>query len=280
VQLTDGRRLCVRHWAGTDRRAVVFLHGLLDSSEGWSPLCERLSCTRIAVDLPGFGHSDPPTRGSIAGYARDVSEALAALGAERFTLVGHSLGGAVATALAELMPAKVTGLLLLAPAGFGQIRLAEAVSLPGVRGLVQAALPFALSSRAAVSAAYRTMVTNGERPDPELVARVTSRGGRLVPGAREGIRAVVEAGRSPHAFHRRRVAYPGPVYVVWGDQDRLVPPSHRGGVKAAFPHALTELWPGMGHHPLRERLDDLLTLIARAGRDEFAPRAALLGHAA
>jgi pimeloyl-ACP methyl ester carboxylesterase len=229
-----------------------------------------MSCTRIAVDLPGFGFSDPPPRGSIAGYARDVADALDAIGAKRFTLVGHSLGGAVATALAELMPERVTGLVLLAPAGFGRIHLAEAVSLPGVRTIVQATLPFALSSRTAVAAAYRMMVTNGEPPEPGLVDRVTRRGGSLVDGAREGTRAVVDAGRAKGAFHRRRVRFDGPVFAVWGDRDRLVPLSHRDGVRAAFPQARIDVWPGMGHHPLRERFDDLLALITRAGDRQLA----------
>src|SRR5947209_455733 len=205
LRLRDGRRLCVRRWVGPRPPALVLLHGLLDSSEGWASLCERMSCTRIAIDLPGFGYSDAPSRGSIAGYAQDVADALAALRIDRFTLAGHSLGGAVATALAELVPEKVAGLVLLAPAGFGRIHLAEAVSMPGVRSVVQAGLPFALSSRTAVTLAYLAMVTNGRRPDPELVARVTGRGGRLIPGAREGIRAVVEAGRSERAFPLRRV---------------------------------------------------------------------------
>jgi pimeloyl-ACP methyl ester carboxylesterase len=268
LQLSDGRSLCARRWPGPGERTFVLLHGLLDSSEGWRSLCERLPGTRIAVDLAGFGHSEPPTCGSIAGYARDVAEALATLGAKRFTLVGHSLGGAVATALAELMPDAVTGLVLLAPAGFGQIRLAEAVSLPLVRNFVQAGLPFALSSTTAVTAAYQLMVTNGQRPERELVERVTGRGAKLVEGAREGTRAVVDAGRGKAAFHRRRVRFDGPVYAVWGDRDRLVPLSHRRGVKAAFPHAHIDVWEDMGHHPLRERFDDLLALIARASGNE------------
>lgn len=272
--LGDGRRLCVRRWPGPKETTLVLLHGMLDSSEGFGPLCERLTGTRIAVDLPGFGYSDPPARGSVAGYARDVAEAVAALDVHRFTLIGHSLGGAVATALAELMPDAVTGLVLLAPAGFGPVRLAEAVSLPLVRNLVQASLPFALSSKAAVSAAYRLMVTNSQQPERELVERVTGRGARLVAGAREGTRAVVDAGRDKAAFHRRRVRFDGPVYAVWGDRDRLVPPSHLRGVEAAFPHAHVDVWEDMGHHPLRERFDDLLALIARAAGDE-PPRLAL-----
>src|SRR3979411_1237199 len=93
LALRDGRALCVRRWPGGGEEPLVLLHGLLDSSEGWSQLSQRLS--GIAFDLPGFGHSDPPSRGSIAGYARDVAEGLDMLGVNRMTLVGHSLGGAI-----------------------------------------------------------------------------------------------------------------------------------------------------------------------------------------
>jgi pimeloyl-ACP methyl ester carboxylesterase len=241
----------------------VLLHGLLDSSEGWNHLAE-LQCERIAFDLPGFGHSDPPVRGSLAGYARDIAEGLQMLGVERFNLVGHSLGGGVGAALAEMMPDRVGALVLLAPVGFGRIPIAEAVSLPGVRSLVQTALPLALSSRLAVTAAYTAMVTNGLLPEPEVVDRVTDRGGRLVAGAREGTRAVADAGRSPEAFHRRRIAYDGPVYAIWGNDDRLVPASHRKGVRAALPQAHVDVWGGMGHHPIRERFEELIATIDRA----------------
>jgi pimeloyl-ACP methyl ester carboxylesterase len=264
LRLSDGRVLCARHWPGAKGETLVLLHGLLDSSEGWSRLCERIPAEVVAFDLPGFGYSDAPSQGSIDGYARDVAEGLALLGVERFTLVGHSLGGAVAVALAEMLPTKVSALVLLAPAGFGRIHLAEAVSVPGLRNLVQAALPFALSSRLAVTASYLTMVTSGRAPDPALVDRVTSRGSLLVDGAREGTRAVVEAGRSADAFHRRRVRFDGPVFAVWGDRDRLVSASHRSGVLTAFPKASIDVWQGMGHHPIRERFDDLLDVVERA----------------
>ena len=233
--LADGRRLSVRRWPGQGD-PVVILHGLLDSSEGWTCLCERLSIPALAFDLPGFGHSDP-SPGSITGYAHDVAEGLALLGVERFALVGHSLGGAVAAAVAELMPSQVSS-LCSAPAGFGRIQLAEAASIPGLRNVLQATLPLVLSSRFAVTAAFRTVVTNGSRPDRDVVERVISHGDQLVEGAREGTRAVVHAGRHQDAFHRRRVGYEGPVLAVWGDRDRLVPVSHRHGVKTAFPQAL------------------------------------------
>ena len=196
-----GRALGVRRWPGTSDGTLVILHGLLDSSEGWSPLAAGVTCSVVAFDLPGFGRSDVPERGSVSGYARDVAEGLGLLGIDRFTLVGHSLGGAVAAALAELVPDRVAALVLLAPAGFGRIGLAEAVLLPGLRSIpVQAGLPWALSNPVAITAGYLTMVTNGRLPDREVVQRATSRAAGLVGGAREGTRAVFDAGGSGRRF--------------------------------------------------------------------------------
>jgi pimeloyl-ACP methyl ester carboxylesterase len=267
LRLSDGRELCVRWWPGIGDETLVLLHGMLDSSEGWTGLTESFTCKRIAFDLPGFGYSDSPSRGSILGYARDVAEGLKMLGVTRFTLVGHSLGGGVAAALAELMPDSVRGLVLLAPAGFGRIHLAEAMSLPGMNDVAALALRLTLSSRLAVTATYVTMVTNGTLPERELVDRLTSRGDSLVDGARKATQALVAAGRAPDALYRRRVLYDGPVYAVWGDRDRLVPMSHRNGVRIAFPHACIHVWKGMGHHPARERMEDLIAVIDRASTD-------------
>jgi pimeloyl-ACP methyl ester carboxylesterase len=264
--------MSVRLWDGPVAETVVLLHGLLDSSEGWNGVCDRLGGRRIAFDLAGFGDSDLPDKGSVAGYAQDVAEGLEQLGVERFTLVGHSLGGAVATALAETLSDRVEALVLLAPAGFGRIRLAEAISVPIVRNIAHVAMPMALSSRLVVTASYKAMVANRVSPTPDTIQRVLDRGGQLVDGSREATRAVVEAGRSRQAFHRRRVRYDGPVFAVWGEHDRLVPVDHRHAVARAFGNSQVAVWAGMGHHPQHERLDDLLELLERAksaGRPEL-----------
>jgi len=117
-----GARLHVREFgqgfgAG---RAILLVHGLGGQSSHFSYALAALLARRyrvVAVDRPGSGWS---TRASEAGP--DLSSQAAALAAliERLALgqplvVGHSLGGAVALALALGHPAKVAGLALLAP---------------------------------------------------------------------------------------------------------------------------------------------------------------------
>ena len=267
LRLRDGRQLCVRRWRGQGQGILVALHGLLDSSEGWNALSARMSCSILAFDLPGFGYSDAPPSGSIAGYAQDVAEGLEMLGVERFTLVGHSLGGGVATAVAELMPGKVAGLVLLAPVGFGQNHLAEVASFPILRTLAMTALPWALSSRIAVTAAYLTMVTNGKLPERETVDRVTRNGRALVAGTQKAIRAIVDESRCNRERGLRRRAYRGPVTAIWGDRDRLVPASHRNALLAVLPQARIQLWEGVGHHPMAEQFDELVRVL----KDSTAP---------
>jgi pimeloyl-ACP methyl ester carboxylesterase len=273
IPLADGRRAHALTWPG---RGVpfVFLHGLLDSAEGWTTMCRATDRRCVAVDLGGFGSSDLPAHPAFSAYAADVVAALDVLVPGRFVLVGHSLGGAVATAVTERLADRVAALVLLAPAGFGRIGLAEAVSIPGVRNVTHAMLPFALGNRHAVATAYRSVIANGLPPDEEIVARVVERHADLVAAAREATKAVVRGGLSKRAFHRRRVAYDGPVAVVWGDRDRLVPISHLAGVATAFPHVEAEVWPGMGHHPQCERPRELLALLERTAEAADARRAA------
>lgn len=262
VALADGRSIGLRRWPG-EGAPVVALHGLLDCAAGWDRYAAATTRPVIAFDLPGFGRSDLPTRPRLSAYAEDVIEALAALSVDRYILLGHSLGGGVATAVAERAPDDVLALILIAPAGFGRIRMAEAVSLPGVREMTRVALPLALSNQFVLRAAFSRFVTKGAPIDPGTLARTREGSSASVPGARDGTRAVVAAGLSDHAFHHRRVRYDGPVRVLWGDADRVVPPSHARGVDRAFPQARIEVWHDMGHHPEFERFDQFFAFVER-----------------
>ena len=247
VPLADGRHLRVRRTPGRGRPAVL-LHGLLDDAAGWTQVMERSTHPCLAFDLPGFGGSSAPPRPRIDAYADDLAEALAVMGVAHATVVGHSLGGAIAAALAERSPA-VDALALLAPAGFGPLRIAQLAALPGVRHALQAALPLGLANPLVVTAAYTTFVAHRRLPSSDLVARLrrsSLHGGR---GARMALEAIDHAGRA----EPRRFGFEGPVAALWGERDALVPVAHAAGVLRAFPQATVEVWTAMGHHPQRER---------------------------
>lgn len=249
---------------------VVLLHGLLDSSRGWSGICDALGGPTLAVDLAGFGGSSAATP-RVSSPTPDVVQALDEIGPERFVLVGHSLGGAVATAVAERLGDQVAALVLLAPAGFGRISMAEAVSLPGVRTVVDRLLPLALGRPGLVSAAYRVGVTGGPPPEAALVATLADDAVRLSRSARQAVAAVVAAGLAPDGFHRRAVAYEGPVHAVWGGCDRVVPLAHLDAVECAFPRTIVHVWEGMSHHPQREHPERLVALVRRARAEAALP---------
>ena len=251
MRLAQGRRLRVRRWPG-EGRPLVLLHGLLDDSEGFTGLALDTHRPCLAIDLPGFGGSDLPRWPRISSYAQDVAAGLDRMGLDAYTLVGHSLGGAVATAVAERHEG-THSLVLLAPAGFGTIWLAEWFALPGVRDLAELALPLALISPLLVTAGYTTFVAHGRLPSRDLTERLRSRAFQSAPGVRSAVAAIAAAGRSDRGFHRREVAFEGPVAALWGARDALVPLGHTKAVRAALPQAHVEVWPRMGHHPQRER---------------------------
>ncbi len=257
VTLPEGRRLTGRAWRGHGA-PLVLLHGLFDSSEGWCDLAGRSARPCVAIDLPGFGGSDLPVGQRIDCYADDVAFALDELRVRRATLVGHSLGGAVAAAVAERSP-RIASLVLLAPAGFGRIRLAEALTAPVVRDVATLALPLALINPLAVTAAYAAFVAHGRLPERELVDRLRWRARRAPQGVRAATIALAAAGRD----ERRPLAFSGPVGALWGTKDALVPTHHADGVRTALPQAELEFWPGMGHHPQRERPAELADFVER-----------------
>jgi pimeloyl-ACP methyl ester carboxylesterase len=266
IQIPAKRRIRVREYAGGGDTPVVFLHGLLDTSEGWHEVATRSGRACYSIDLPGFGGSSCPPYERIASYARDVGHAIDQLGLDRFVLVGHSFGGAVATALTEQRPAQVASLLVIAPAGYGRIRLAELASIPGLRHVIEAGLPLTLSNPMTMTAIYSLWVANGRRPDHALMDRCRKDAFRVIGGARQALRTIVRCGIDKRAFFRRELAYKGPVVALWGDRDRLVPVRHADRVHTTFPHADVQVWEGMGHHPQRERIRPFCALVERVAR--------------
>ena len=109
-------------------RWVVLLHGQPGSAADWQQVVSRLpdGVGVVAQDRPGYGAS-PRSAGGFTAGARAVLADLDARGIDRAVLVGHSYGGGVALATAQLAPERVEALILLAGVGPGCLTWADRV---------------------------------------------------------------------------------------------------------------------------------------------------------
>jgi pimeloyl-ACP methyl ester carboxylesterase len=84
-------------------KPVVLIHGFAEDHDVWKHQVEELSkhCLLILPDLPGSGRSDTVTGISIEGMADTVKQVLDAEGIAKVIVIGHSMGGYIALALAE-----------------------------------------------------------------------------------------------------------------------------------------------------------------------------------
>jgi 3-oxoadipate enol-lactonase len=212
-----------------DGDPIVLLHGLgataaLNYFGAFAPLA-TLGHHVIAPDIPGHGRSPCGRRFSLTQSSRQVGALLDALSVERATVVGYSMGGAIAQLLARDQPELVSGLVLCAtsrdfrgsPAD--RLRFAAAgVLAVGTRAVPMSAFPF-------VGA-----IASGRPGERWWVAREMSRSS---PAAL--FQAADALGRFTSRTWVRDLDVPAAVVLT--TRDRLVSPSRQAKLAAALRHA-------------------------------------------
>ncbi|MBL8259401.1 MAG: alpha/beta hydrolase [Candidatus Competibacteraceae bacterium] len=110
-------RLAARAWGPPDGLPVLALHGWLDNAASFDALAPLLPDTRlVALDLTGHGHSGHRPPGAHYHFVDFVPDAIAAadaLGWTHFALLGHSLGGGIASFVAAILPERVTRVAMI-----------------------------------------------------------------------------------------------------------------------------------------------------------------------
>ena len=252
-----GRR--IRHRiVGEGDDAVVMVHGFCSSLDTWAGNQDAIA-TRgrrvAALDLPGHGESSLDVgTGSLDDLAAAVLDYMNAAGIPRAHLVGNSMGAAICLALTDREPQRVRSLVLLGPAGIGQ-----KIDSNVIRGLVggrsreelEPLLGVLYSNRAALSdAAIAQLVAYKQRP-----------------GVLEALMQIASSryAGTPSGRQLREVAGDVPTLMIWGADDRMIPPPApetlvRGGVEL-------RVLPGCGHMAHVEAADAVNRLI-----DEFLSR--------
>jgi pimeloyl-ACP methyl ester carboxylesterase len=269
---------------------IVLIHGMINSSRHWQEVALRLAdrFTVVAPDLIGHGESAAP-RGdySLGAHAAGIRDLLAAIGIDRATIVGHSLGGGVAMQFFYQFPSRVERLALVSSGGLGHevSPLLRSAALPGVSAMLSvAAHPSVVAGMAAAGARMRAR-GSGKGAAVQAVARALRPLGER--GAREAfvhtLRAVIDRhGQRVSARDRLYLLDGFPTLVVWGERDRTIPLEHGVATHEAIPGSRFVTLPRAAHFPHLEDPDGLAAALAgfvsdtRPGRIDDADWGALL----
>jgi pimeloyl-ACP methyl ester carboxylesterase len=113
-----GLKLAYHEWGRVDAPVILFFHGFLDHGLSFAPVAEVLAqeFRVMAVDARGHGHSDWAGEGGyyhFADYFHDVAVLIESLGIESFHLIGHSMGGSIATGVAAMHGTRVESVVML-----------------------------------------------------------------------------------------------------------------------------------------------------------------------
>lgn len=233
-----------------ERRPLVLLHGLAGDALTWQFNLTALGADRavLAPDLPGHGSSTLDVGPAhVDDLARWVGDLINAWGITQVDLVGHSLGARVALSLAHQQPAKVARATLIACAGLGSDldhqfleRLADASDLDQSR-----------------LAAARLFASPGPLVEP-MARALTLR--QSLPENRAAIKALLDANRADlsERLVARDWAPSVPVQLIWGAEDKIVPPPASESIPPGIPF---HLLPGAGHMPHVEAASRVNALI-------------------
>lgn len=235
---------------------VLLIHGMAGSLDNWRAVIEPLARrhTVVAIDLPGHGRSAPGAGdysiGALAALLRDL---LVALGHERATLVGHSLGGGIAMQFAYQFPEPTERLMLVSSGGLGRevSALLRAAALPGADRFIAATS--ALGNAVGPSVA-RGLSVFGLRPNPDVAEVARGYASLLDPGRRAAflatLRGVVGTGGQRVAADDRFYLAEGvPVLIIWGSRDPIIPVQHGENAHRVFKQSQLEIFEGVGHLP-------------------------------
>ena len=279
-----GGRVFVRRtpWAGPvdgsdgPRERALYVHGLGGASTNWTDLAGLLAVRfdGWAIDLPGFGRSQPPPRArySIRGHVRAVVDVLERIretpgeGAGRPAhLVGNSLGGLVSVLVAARRPDLVGSLTLISPA-MPVYRVPAAFSralllllLPGVPSLAARRIG-GIAPEESVRAMVRMCFGRPSSVPPErleqAVQEMRERAEQpwadhaLVRSMRGLLTSYLKVGAANAWRSARGLSMP--TLVVWGDEDRLVDPDLAPRLAAVVPDARLLVLADVGHVAMLE----------------------------
>jgi pimeloyl-ACP methyl ester carboxylesterase len=228
---------------------VVLLHGLGGDATNWAFNVAALAQKyRVIVpDQIGFGKSDKPLINyRISTYVDFLDAFLKEMKIERASLVGNSMGGWVAAGFALAHPEKVDRIVLADAAGFAlapEFDTSQLIKLnPSTReGMKELVSHVFYNKIIFMSDAFI---------DSSMAARINAGDGHTIRSITESII------RREDVLDNRLSAIKHPVLIIWGREDRLLPPSDGERFKKELPNSQLIIFERCGHAPQVEKASD------------------------
>ncbi len=239
--------------AGDGADTIVLIHGFPLSQEIWTAqipaLAERMRV--VAIDLRGMGKSSvtdgPYLMESLAG---DVAAVLDALGVERATIAGHSLGGYVALAFARMYVERLEGLALVC----SRISADTPERAAHRRELADDAERTASNARIIREMRDATLGATTRHKRPEIIEKFEKIAEKNDP---RGLAAMLRGMALRDGAEDIAADIDVPVLVVGADEDRLGGPEEAARMASAFPAGRVAVIAHSGHVPMLEAPDPL-----------------------
>ena len=226
---------------------LVMLNHLGANLDDWDPrIVDGLAVDRrvVLVGYRGVGRSGGQVRDSIGQMAADVIAAVRALDLPRVDLFGLSMGGMVAQEVVRQAPELVDRLVLISSGPAGGPGLVEMTRVM-VGGTLRATLAFADAKARLFFTRTEVGAKAAHDYRARLRERVTDRDGRVGLGVlRAQLAAVHSWGEQPQP---RPSGFDGPVLVLHGDSDRMVPVGNASALTRVFPAAEVTVFSDAGH---------------------------------
>ncbi len=249
---------------------LLLIHGMAGDFQNWQEVIEPLARhhTVLAPDLPGHGGSAPGfgdySLGALAAGLRDL---LAALGHDRATIVGHSLGGGIAMQFAYQFPEMTERLVLVSSGGLGRevSPVLRAAALPGADRFIATT---AGAVGAVGSALGRGLKLIGLQANADIVEVGRGYTSLADPNRRAAFLATLRSvvgtgGQRVHAGDRLYLVEDLPVLIIWGARDSIIPAHHGESAHQLIPGSQLEVFDDVGHLPQLEAPARFVTVLER-----------------
>jgi pimeloyl-ACP methyl ester carboxylesterase len=246
----------VRYFEGGSGPDLVFLHGA-GGLTAEDPFLAALAKTHhvYAPLIPGYGDSEEcPEIRDMLDFTLHTWDVVAALGLKDPILVGHSMGGMIAAEMAAVQPNDVSRLALIAPAGLWD----DDHPIADLFATLPFEMPALLFHDAVAGAAMMTAGRNVE--DPGFLQAYLVTNARQLGMAGRILFPIPERGLAGRMYRIKAKAV-----IVWGDSDKLIPPTYAHGFKKGIAGSQLVSIPEAGHMVIVEKTQAVADAIATLG---------------